>query len=34
MSLLPITRPLEIDLESEEHYEAEMKERHGRDPEE
>lgn len=32
MSLLPITRPLEIDLESDEHYEREMEARQGRDP--
>ena len=32
MSILPITRPLEIDLETDEHYEAEMAARGGRDP--
>ena len=32
MDILPITRPLEIDLETDEHYEAEMAARGGRDP--
>ena len=31
---LPITKPLEFDLESDEHYEEEMRKRSGRDPEE
>ncbi|KAL8829865.1 MAG: hypothetical protein Q9170_005988 [Blastenia crenularia] len=31
---LPITKPLEFELESEEHYEEEMRKRCGRDPEE
>ncbi len=34
MSFLPITQPLEMDLESDEHYEAEMKAQDGRDPRE
>ena len=32
ISLLPITQPLEFDLESDEHYAAEMEARKGRDP--
>ncbi|KAK3050179.1 hypothetical protein LTR09_008568 [Extremus antarcticus] len=32
MSLLPITRPLEMDLESDEAYDAEMEAQGGRDP--
>ena len=32
MSILPITQPIEFDLESDEHYEAEMAARQGRDP--
>ena len=32
MSILPITQPLEFDLESDEHYDAEMRARGGRDP--
>ncbi|ORX96648.1 Oxidoreductase, molybdopterin-binding domain-containing protein [Clohesyomyces aquaticus] len=32
MSILPITRPLEIDLETNEEYREEMKKRQGRDP--
>jgi len=34
LSILPITRPLEIDLESNEEYLEEMTKRQGRDPEE
>jgi len=34
LSIFPITRPLEFDLESNEEYLAEMKKRQGRDPEE
>lgn len=34
MTMLPITRPLEFDLETEEDYMTEMKKREGRDPEE
>jgi len=30
--LIPITTPLEIDLESDEHYDAEMKKQGGREP--
>jgi len=32
--MVPITHPLEFDLETEEDYLAEMKKREGRDPEE
>lgn len=32
--IIPITHPLEIDLESPEHYEEEMRKQGGRDPEE
>lgn len=32
MSILPITHPIEFDLESDEHYDAEMAARAGRDP--
>ena len=34
VDLLPITKPLEIDLEEDEEYETEMQRRGGRDPEE
>ncbi|KAK8068796.1 molybdopterin binding oxidoreductase [Apiospora phragmitis] len=34
MSMLPITRPLEIDLESDEHYDKAMEAMGGRDPKE
>lgn len=34
VSLLPLTKPLEIDLEEDEEYETEMQRRGGRDPEE
>lgn len=34
MPMLPITHPLEMDLESDEHYEAAMKAQGGRDPQE
>lgn len=30
--MIPITQPLEIDLESQEHWEEEMRRRGGRDP--
>lgn len=33
-TLIPITRPLTIDLETEEHYEEEMKKYGNREPEE
>lgn len=33
-SILPITQPLPFDLETDEHYEAEMEARDGRDPRE
>lgn len=33
-SLEPITQPLEVDLESDEHYNAEMEAMGGRDPKE
>ena len=33
-TLLPITHPLTIDLETDEHYEEEMERLGGRDPEE
>ena len=33
-SLLPITQPIEFDMESDEHYQAEMEARGGRDPSE
>lgn len=32
LPLLPITRPLEIDLETDEHYGEEMKKMGGREP--
>ena len=32
LSMLPITNPIEFDLESDEHYDAEMEARQGRDP--
>lgn len=32
--ILPITQPLPFDLESDEHYAAEMEARDGRDPRE
>jgi sulfite oxidase len=32
MSMLPITHPIEFDLESDEHYDAEIAARAGRDP--
>lgn len=32
--MLPITQPLPFDLETDEHYEAEMAAREGRDPRE
>jgi sulfite oxidase len=32
LPILPITHPLEIDLETDEEYEAEMQKRQGRDP--
>lgn len=32
LSFTPITRPLELDVESDEQFEAAMKERGGRDP--
>lgn len=34
MSMLPITHPLEMDLESDEHYKAAMAAQGGRDPKE
>ncbi len=34
VDLLPLTKPLEIDLESDEEYETQMQRRGGRDPEE
>lgn len=34
ISILPITRPLAFDVETEEEYLANMTRRHGRDPEE
>lgn len=34
IDLLPITRPLDIDLESDDEYETEMQRRRGRDPDE
>lgn len=34
IDFLPVTKPLEIDLESDEEYETEMQRRRGRDPEE
>ena len=34
IDFLPVTKPLEIDLESDEEYETEMPRRGGRDPEE
>ena len=34
VDLLPLTKPLEIDLEEDEEYETEMQRRGGRDPEE
>ena len=34
IDFLPVTKPLEIDLESDEEYETEMQQRRGRDPEE
>lgn len=34
MSMLPITQPLEIDLESDEHYDKAMEAMGGRDPKE
>jgi len=32
--IIPITHPLEVDLESQEHYDEEMRKRGGRDPKE
>ena len=34
LDLLPITKPLPLDLESDEEYDTEMKKRKGREPEE
>lgn len=34
MSMFPLTRPLEIDLETDEHYDKAMEAQGGRDPKE
>lgn len=34
IDFLPLTKPLEIDLESDDEFETEMQRRRGRDPEE
>lgn len=34
IDFLPITKPLELDMESDEEYETQMQRRGGRDPEE